>query len=240
MAIVSLTLPSLVDQRINRRSVGADTKQLLEAREAQIRAPSPSRATFPDTKPPAPPAPTKKADDDLPPRPKFASPPPEDDDRKSSAAKAPVVVSPATPEPERSQSPTTQKQLESPTSEDRKSPLVEDKPLTSLASSLSRTGSGETSRVRRPGGARGPRAAPGIAAAAATAPSTSPGHTRRGSGSIGGGSPRASPRVSMIASSTAAADPNEYIPKKKGGRTSAGAFGRRTMASGSEDETLDK
>jgi hypothetical protein len=37
----------------------------------------------------------------------------------------------------------------------------------------------------------------------------------------------------MISSSTPKANPNEYIPKKKGGKTSAGAFGRRT---GSEDE----
>lgn len=203
-----------------------------------MRAPSPSRATFADTKPPVPPVPpvpapapapapesvtkpasAQKGDDDLPPRPKFATPPPEDDDDRKPISKGPVVISPATPDPERAQSPSSQKQLESPSDEGGKSPLAEDKPLTSLTSSLARTGSGETPRVRRPGGARGPRVVSGLATSTTTS-STSPGHARRGSGSIGG----ASPRTSMISPK---ADPSEYVPKKKGGKTSAGAFGRR-------------
>ncbi|KAG8834562.1 hypothetical protein FRC17_008396 [Serendipita sp. 399] len=217
---------TLVDQRINRRSAGADPKQLLEVREAQIRQPSPARvdaakaARVPSSKadsdlPPRPkftsPPPESE---DLPPRPKFASPPPESDDPKTSAP-APVVVQPATPE--RSGSPASPKQPGSPLSDDLKSPTAEDKSLASDGSTLARSGSGEASRVRRPGGARGPRAPAG--------PTTSTAHHRLSS--YGSDRPK-SPLSKEV-------DPNEYKPKKRDGRTSAGAFSKKTHASGSED-----
>ncbi|KAG8788636.1 hypothetical protein FRC19_009933 [Serendipita sp. 401] len=219
---------TLVDQRINRRSAGTDLKQALEAREAQIR-PSPAKA---DAAHPAPVAPAKVDNDlpprpkfttpppeadDLPPRPKFTTPPPESDEPKKSG---PVVVQAATPE--RSGSPASPKQPGSPLSDDMKSPTTEDKPLASGISSLARSGSGETSRVRRPGGARGPRA-PG-------APAVSTAHHRLSS--YGSDRPK-SPLSKGV-------DPNEYKPKKRDGRTSAGAFSKKGPASGSEDEVAEK
>lgn len=228
---------ALVDQRINRRSVASDPKQLLHAREAQIRAPSPSpsRSAFPPVPPPpsastapaptapaapAAPAPSTapapRADDGLPPRPKFTTPPPENDDVKAPVA---AVVSPATPQ--RAVSPPAQEKAASPSSERSKSPVLDDKPIISTAASLSRSGSGGAAKaaLRRPGGARGPRAAPGSTVAAAASPTS-----HRASGSFSSSSkyrPKSPP------SSAAPADPKEYTPKKKDGRVSAGAFGRR-------------
>jgi hypothetical protein len=210
----------LVDQRINRRSAGADPKQLLVARGAQIRAPSPS----PPVVSQVPAVPTRHAaaplstvpGDDLPPRPIFATPPPEGDNRKTLVSATPASPPRAT----------------SPTSEVPKSPILDEKPLTASTTSLQRSGSGDTSRIRRPGGARGPRAAPGSSATGATAP-----HSRH-SGSFSSDGTRLRPKSPPV--STPAADPHGYIPKKKGGRISAGAFGSRIAASGSEDEVLDK
>lgn len=215
---------TLVDQRINRRSVVSDPKQLLHAREAQIRAPSPSpsRSAFPSV-PPPPPVPEapsqQRGDNDLPPRPKFTTPPPETEDVKTPMAS---VVSP--PTPERAISPPAPEAAASPTSERSKSPAIEDKPLISAAASVSRSGSGEAPRtaIRRPGGARGPRAAPGSAVAASPT-------SHRASGSFSS-SPKYRPKSPP--SSTAIADPKEYIPKKKDGRVSAGAFGRRPAEDG--------
>ncbi|PVG03325.1 hypothetical protein CPB86DRAFT_724005 [Serendipita vermifera] len=212
---------TLVDQRINRRSVGADPKQLLEARGAQMRAPSPARPEKQTT--PATHAPTNsRASDDLPPRPKFATPPPEDDDRKATTETAPLVVSP--PTPDRVGSPSDDKQPVSQKFDDSKSLALDDQSITADSANLSRSGSGEASRVRRPGGARGPRAAPGnTAISPATA---SPTHSRVGSGV----SSDVAKMRSKNPSTAPAADPKEYVPRKKDGRTSAGAFGKKDEA----------
>jgi hypothetical protein len=211
---------TLVDQRINRRSVPLDPKQLLHAREQQIRAPSPSRAP---AAPPVPPLPAQtpvipppSADNDLPPRPKFTTPPPENEGVKTPMAQ---VVSP--PTPERTRTPASPERAASPKSDRSKSPVTEDKPLIAAAATVSRSGSGETSRIapRRPGGARGPRAAPGSAASPTT---------HRLSGTFSGLRPKSPPSI--------VADPKDYIPKKKDGRVSAGAFGKRGVASGDEAE----
>lgn len=211
----------LVDQRINRRSAAADPRQLLEARGAQIRAPSPSPPAVPPVpavptpRAAAPPAPAAARDDDLPPRPKFTTPPPEDDDRKTPVSAAPVQVSPPTPTPVATNTPSSPPKSDTP-----KSPITDDKALAASSASLHRSGSGETSRVRRPGGARGPRAAPGVTAATA-----SPVHRHSGSFSSDGSKLR--PKSPPSSTPTAAADPHEYVPKKKAGRISAGAFGSR-------------
>jgi hypothetical protein len=183
-----------------------------------MRAPSPARPekqTTPATHTPS----ASRASNDLPPRPKFATPPPEDDDRKAVSATAPVVVEP--PTPEKSGSLDDDKQPEPSKPDDSKSPVTDDKALLASDASLSRSGSGEASRVRRPGGARGPRAAPGGPTASPVA--ASPTHTRAGS-SISADAAKMRSKSPPV---TPAADPNEYIPKKKGGRTSAGAFAKR-------------
>ena len=167
--------------------------------------------------------------DDLPPRPKFATPPPEDDDRKMPVS-AELHVSPPTPDVDAA-TPASPPRTTSPASEVPKSPVLDDKPLIASTTSLQRSGSGETSRIRRPGGARGPRAAPGSSAGATTP------HARH-SGSFSSDGTRLRPKSPP--GSTPVADPHEYIPKKKGGRISAGAFGTRTVASGSEDEVPGK
>jgi len=193
---------------------------LLHAREAQIRAPSPSTAAVP----PVPPLPTKaqspvippsSIDSGLPPRPKFTTPPPERDDIKTPSA---PVVSP--PTPERAASPTNPEKTASPKSERSKEVAVEEKPILSSAATVTRSGSGDTSRtaLRRPGGARGPRAAPGSAASPTT---------HRASGSFTGLRPKSPP-------SSIVADPKDYVPKKKDGRVSAGAFGKRGPVPGDE------
>jgi len=258
---------ALVDQRINRRSI--DSKALLEVREQQItNRPRNSGPTLATTVPPAPPAvptvpsavplsapPAPAAENDgVPPRPKFASPPPEDDDvpprpkfatpppetdeipvSSSTSAKAPVAVSP--PTPKRTQSPATPVRSGTPNTPGA---VDEDKPIASAGSaSLHRTGSGETSRVRGPrvGGARGPRGPTGTSVSSASSPS----HNR--TGSIGRtsisnieGLKRSGGKVSPVP----AAISRDYSPKRRGGKTASGTFSRRTMASGSEDEVMDK
>lgn len=258
---------ALVDQRINRRS--NDSKTLLEVREQQItnrpRNSSPNLATAvpsppppvpplpsaaPPLPPPAPPAPVAEGHV-VPPRPKFASPPPEDDDvpprprfttpplendeipvSSSIPAKAPVVMSP--PTPKRAQSPATPVRSGTPDTpvavDDDKSTIV------AGSGSLHRTGSTETPRLRGPrvGGARGPRGPAGSSV-------SSPSHTR--TGSIGRSSvsnieglKRSGGKVSPVP----AGNPRDYSPKRHGGKPPSGTFSRRTMASGSEDEVMDK
>lgn len=103
--------------------------------------------------------------------------------------------------------------------------------LSNAPSGLHRSSSSEGSRVRGPRtAARGPRAAPGgvggIVARMnqATEPNRSP--------------------VTERPSSIIAANPADYAPKKRGGRMQAGMFSKnlntRSMASGSEDETVGK
>ena len=244
---------ALVDQRINRRS--NDSKTLLEVREQQItnRPRGPSAPAVPPAPPAVPTLPAAK-DDGVPPRPKFASPPPEDDDvpprprfttppletdeipaPSSKPAKASVVMSP--PAPKRPQSPATPVRSGTP---DTQSAVDDDKSIASAGSvSLHRTGSGETSRVRGPrvGGARGPRGPTGPAGSSASSPS----HTR--TGSIGRtsisnieGLKRSSGKVSPVPTGS----PRASLSRGRGGKPPSGTFSRRTMASGSEDEVLEK
>jgi len=254
-----------VDERINRRSV--DSKVLLGVREQQItnrpRNSSPTRTTVvpppptavvtaPAAIPPQPPA-TASKDDGLPPRPIFAPPPPEnggvpprpkfatpprENDEipapTSTPAKPPAAVSP--PRPKRPQSPASSVRSDPP---DTPGVADEDKPVMGAAS-LHRSGSGETSRIRGPrvGGARGPR---GPASSGSFSSASPPIHNPTGSivrASISNieGLKRNSGKVSPAPP----ADPRDYAPKKRGGKAAAGAFSRRTMASGSEDEVVDK
>ena len=255
---------ALVDQRINRRS--NDSKTLLEVREQQITnrprnsspnlttavpSPPPPVPPLPSAAPPVtPPAPPVLAAEGhvVPPRPKFASPPPEDDDvpprprfttpplendeipaPSSIPAKAPVAVSP--PTPKRAQSPATPVRSGTP---DTPAAVDDDKTTTGASSgSLHRTGSAEQ-RVRGPrvGGARGPR---GPASSSVSSSS----HTR--TGSIGRSSvsnieglKRSGGKVSPVPAG------RDYSPKRHGGKPPSGTFSRRTMASGSEDEVMDK
>jgi hypothetical protein len=248
---------ALVDQRINRRS--NDSKTLLEVREQQItNRPSPILAVPPPPPPvpalpPAalPPKPPAQAAQDrtVPPRPKFASPPPEDGDvpprpkfttpplendeipvPSSMSAKAPTVVSP--PTPKRAQSPATPVRSGTPGT-------PEEKAFTGASSvSLHRSGSGDTSRVRpRVGGARGPRGPAGPASPSVSSPS----HTRTGSiGRTSISNIEALRRSGGKVSPVPAGQPREYSPKRRGGKAPSGTFSRRTMASGSEDEVVDK
>ena len=240
---------ALVDQRINRRS--NDSKTLLEVREQQItnRPRNSSAPGVPPVPPPPPPLPAAK-DDGVPPRPKFASPPPEDDDvpprprfttppletdeipaPSSMPAKAPAVVPP--PAPKRPQSPATPVRSGTP---DTQATVDDDKSIASAGSvSLHRTGSAETSRVRGPRVvAKGPRGPAGSSA-------SSTGHTR--TGSIGRtsisnieGLKRSSGKVSPVPAGSSRAS----LGGRGGRPPSTGKFSRRTMASGSEDEVLDK
>ncbi|CAE6481960.1 unnamed protein product [Rhizoctonia solani] len=104
---------------------------------------------------------------------------------------------------------------------------------------LSRTPSGTTrGQLRGPRmAARGPRAPP----SSATPPPTAPTHVQRESrGSV-------SSMVSSFERPSVTANPSDYAPRGRGGKTNASAFGRRegqlatrSMASGSEDETVGK
>lgn len=261
---------ALVDQRINRRSVESKTVLEVREQQATNRSRnfSPTHATAIPTMPPpvpplpsvippaAPPAPPPRAAEDhgVPPRPKFASPPPEDDDvpprpkfatpppenneipaPSSTSAKSPVAVSP--PPARRAQSPATPVRSGTP---DTPGAADEDKPIAGAgAAFLHRTGSGETSRVRGPrvGGARGPRGPAAVGSASVTSTSaTRKGSIGRSSISNIEGLKRSSGKVSPVP-----ADSRNYAPKKRGGKVVAsGAFSRRTMASGSEDEVVDK
>ncbi|KDQ13101.1 hypothetical protein BOTBODRAFT_112050 [Botryobasidium botryosum FD-172 SS1] len=104
--------------------------------------------------------------------------------------------------------------------------------LSNAPSGLHRSSSSEGSRVRGPRtAARGPRAPAGVSVSSIAARMNQAGDTNRAS-------------VSERPSSIIAANPADYAPKKKGGRMQAGRFSKnlntRSMASGSEDETVGK
>jgi len=258
---------ALVDQRINRRS--NDSKTLLEVREQQItnrpRNSGPNVATtvppppppvppLPPVAPPAPPpAPPAQAAEGhaVPPRPKFASPPPEDDgvpprpkfttpplENDEIPIKSRAVASP--PTPKRAQSPATPVRSGTP---DTPAAVDEDKSFTGAGSaSLHRSGSGEASRVRGPrvGGARGPRGPTGAGFTSGSSVSPSS-HTRTGSiGRTSISNIEALKRNSGKVSPVPAGSSRDYSPKRRGGKPPSGTFSRRTMASGSEDEVVDK
>lgn len=162
--------------------------------------------------------PPAEADEGSVPMPKFANPPPEIDEILADAPSAPVVISPPTPR----QTPPVSA-LGRATSPSRRSPTPSSPtpPGEDRGTSLSRSSSGEASRLRGPrtAAARGPRPPSTVAERVA-------GLNRSPSGSRAARSPP---------------NPNDYIPKKKTvGRASAGAFSRRTMASDAEDDVVEK
>lgn len=198
--------------------------------------PPPPRPAFVDPgEPPRPPVFAEPKDG----RPAFAEP--KDDEPGLSAPGEGVVVQPPTPVGEKPTSPPT----EPPTAETPASPPRAVSPPLRARSpptdgSLSRTPSGTArGQLRGPRlAARGPRAPPGGSSSpSATPPPPPPTHT-----------PRSESRtsVSSLAANFMAANPNDYAPRGRGGRTNASAFGRkeqlatRSMASGSEDETVGK
>lgn len=191
-------------------------------RPAFVEPGEPPRPTFVD--PGAPPTFAEPSDE----RPSFAEP--QDDDKSGlSVPGSEVVVQPPTPIGGHSEN------LASPASPDVTSPPREASP--SAEGVLSRTPSGTTTRgaIRGPRlAARGPRAPPGASGGAVSPASAT--HN-----------PRAESRssVSSVDRPHIAANPSDYAPRGRGGRTNASAFGRkdlatRTMASGSEDETVGK
>jgi hypothetical protein len=258
------------DERINRRSAQLqDPRKLLEAQHANqtgrprassnvgqrpsAQSPSgetpPSSAGFVDPGPP-PPRPAF-VDPGEPPRPAFAEPKdgrpafaePKDESGLNVPGEGGIVIQPPTPVAgpgESLVSPAGEAASETPA----EPPRVASPPLRARSpptdGSLSRTPSGTTrGQLRGPRlAARGPRAPPGSASSpTATPPPVAPTHN-----------PRTESRtsVSSLDRPQIVANPSDYAPRGRGGRTNASAFGRReqlatrTMASGSEDETVGK
>ncbi|KAH7335300.1 hypothetical protein B0J17DRAFT_669538 [Rhizoctonia solani] len=264
------------DERINRRSAHLqDPRKLLEVQhanqsgrtrsssnvgqrpavqsssstvqspgsEAAPSVPAPSSG-FVDPGPP-PPRPAF-VDPGEPPRPTFAEPkdgrptfaePKDDESGLAVPGDDGIVIQPPTPITGPGENPTSpgdEAADETPGSPRASSPSAppSDAPL-------SRTPSGTTrGAIRGPRmAAKGPRAPP----SSSTPPPTAPTHVQRESrGSV-------SSMVSNFERPQVAANPSDYAPRGRGGRTNASAFGRRegqlatrTMASGSEDETVGK
>ncbi|CAE6425835.1 unnamed protein product [Rhizoctonia solani] len=210
-----------------------------------------------ETAPPAPPSgfvdpgppPPRPAfvDPGEPPRPTFAEPkderptfaePKDDESGLTVPQDDGIVIQPPTPisgPGENPTSPSGEAATETPGS-----PTGASSPAVSAADApLSRTPSGTTR-----GPLRGPRMpAKGLrsAATSGTPPPAAPTHVQRESrGSV-------SSMVSNFERPQITANPSDYAPRGRGGRANASAFGRRegqlatrTMASGSEDETVGK
>lgn len=241
------------DERINRRSLQQqDPHGLLMAQSGRQRAgsnvgqrPATEGPTSPGFVDPGQPPKPAFADPGEPPRPTFVEPgapptfaeprderpsfaEPQDDNSGLSVPGGEVVVQPPTPIDGPAET------LASPASPGVTSPPRESSPAPEGL--LSRTPSGATTRgaVRGPRlAARGPRAPPGATGATSPAPPTH--------------SPRAESRssVSSVDRPHIVANPSDYAPRGRGGRTNASAFGRkdlatRSIASGSEDEAAGK
>jgi len=241
------------DQRVSRRSMQMqqqDPRKLLEAQQASqagrpragSNAGQTSNPTTPGFVEPGPPPRPTFVDPGEPPRPTFVEPgggrpafaEPHDDPAGLGVPGEGIIVHPPTPVTGTGPGESTN----SPSNETPGSPPRAMSPPLRARSppgdgTLSRTPSGTTrGAVRGPRlAARGPRAPPG-----ALAPSTSPTPP-----------PTAPDRssVSSVDRPQIVANPSDYAPRGRGGRTNVGAFGRkdlatRTMASGSEDETVGK
>jgi hypothetical protein len=233
-----------------------DPRKLLEAQHAtQAGRPRAGSSVGQPTSPPTfvdpgqPPRPTF-VDPGEPPRPAFADPDasaaegrpkfaePQDDTSGLSVPGEGIVVQPPTPITGPGQS-LSSPSAETPTSPPRATspPLRASSPLTE--STLSRTSSGTTrGAIRGPRmAARGPRAPPGAASSQSPSPSPAASHnpSRSSVSSI----------VSSMDRPQISANPSDYAPRGRVGRTNASAFGRRdfgtkSMASGSEDEGAGK
>lgn len=260
----------------------AGDAQTGDAEEVSFDAPPSFKEPPPEDDVPPRPAfadPTPEPEDEMPPRPPhFASPPPETPDEdavtspaaeeapapappaeEAAPAESPVVVSPPTPRTPGSPARGAARSR-SPTGSSTNSSIAESIGILSSAAgksgsgaSLSRSGSGEASRIRGPRGARGPRQAGGNSSGGNMLSITS-GLKRAGSPptgvsnvSVSGGlsrSPGASSnnRLSYVGSGGRSASPvnaGDYKPRgKRGGRANASAFSRRTMASDAEDEVV--
>ncbi|KAG8744195.1 hypothetical protein FRC10_010661 [Ceratobasidium sp. 414] len=236
------------DQRVSRRSMQMqqqDPRKLLEAQQASQAGRPGAGSNAGQTGNGPPPRPTF-ADPGEPPRPTFVEPgapptegrpafaEPRDDPAGLSVPGEGIIVHPPTPVTSTGPGEST----DSPSNETPGSPpRAMSPPLRArsppVEGTLSRTPSGTTrGAVRGPRMvARGPRAPPG-AAAPSTSPTPPPTAPDRSS-------------VSSIERPYISANPSDYAPRGRGGRTNASAFGRRdlatrTMASGSEDETVGK
>lgn len=244
------------DERINRRSLQAqqqDPRKMLEAQHANLtgrpragsnvgQAGAPSAPGFTEPGPPPrpafadpgePPRPTF-AEPGEPPRPAFAEPTegrpafsePKDDGGLGVPGEG-IVVQPPTPVAGPGEN------IDSPSNETPGSPPRATSPPLRARSPqgdgvLSRTPSGTTrGAVRGPRlAARGPRAPPGaVTSSSPTPPPASA--TDRAPG-------RES--VSSVDRPSIAANPSDYAPRGRGGRTNASAFGRRDPAARGEDD----
>jgi hypothetical protein len=197
---------------------------------------------------PGPPPPRPAfVDPGEPPRPVFAEPkderpafaePKDDESGLAVPQNDGIVIQPPTPIAGPGENPT------SPSGEDADEtpgspPRASSPSIPAADAPLSRTPSGTTrGPLRGPRmAAKGPRAPP----SSGTPPPTAPTHIQRESrGSV-------SSMVSNFERPQATANPSDYAPRGRGGRANASAFGRRegqlatrTMASGSEDETVGK
>ncbi|CAE6519375.1 unnamed protein product [Rhizoctonia solani] len=264
------------DQRISRRSAHLqDPRKLLEVQHANqlgrsrsssnagqrptVQSPGATvQSPSSETAPPAPPAPSgfvepgpppprpKFVDPGEPPRPTFAEPKNErpafaepKDDESSLAVPGDdgIVIQPPTPITGSGENPASPG--DEPTAETPGSPRASSPSAPPSDAPLSRTPSGTTrGPLRGPRmAAKGPRAPP----SSSTPPPVAPTHVQRESrGSV-------SSMISNFERPHPAANPSDYAPRGRAGRTNASAFGRRegqlatrSMASGSEDETVGK
>ena len=258
----------MVDQRLSRSriSLDADPQQLLVAQHAaqrgpRSRTPSPTKPmseqeipqAFAAPQATAPVEPVKVTEVEAPvpaenvyippPRPTFAEPSQDNDYlppprpvfaevEADAGSTESIVVSPPTP---------VRRSPASPIGESPVSPGAakseEDKPFTSKTG-LSRSGSGEASRVRGPrtAGPRTARTAMRTAASGSPPPVRSPPSTSPGSRPSHSRGPSANSSSNLSAADRA----KDYAPKKNVGKANAAIFSRRTQASDAEDNVLEK
>ncbi|KIM44972.1 hypothetical protein M413DRAFT_17839 [Hebeloma cylindrosporum] len=177
--------------------------------------------------------------DDVPPRPAFADPPPED----SEGSAAPTVsssslpISPPPPPPATNVIPPTPRKVVSRSPSPPKagadaSAGGEDIILGSGKSTISRTGSAQSSGMRGPRFARGARPSPGGGSVQNLVQNLN----RNSTGSPPAGATPGSPGVKVNRlSGSPVRRPSSIV-----GRSAAASFSRRTMASDAEDDVVDK
>ncbi|CAE7217298.1 unnamed protein product, partial [Rhizoctonia solani] len=243
------------DQRISRRSAHLqDPRKLLEVQHANqsgrtrsssnvgqrptIQSPSSSvHSPGPETEPSVPPAPSGFVEPGPPPRPKFVDPgepprpsfaepkdgrpafaEPKDETGLAVPGDDGIVVQPPTPIAGPGEDPTSPGD-EPPAETPGSPPRASSPPVPPSDAPLSRTPSGTTrGPLRGPRmAAKGPRAPP----SSSTPPPVAPTHVQRESrGSV-------SSMVSNFERPQFPANPSDYAPRGRAGRTNASAFGRR-------------
>ena len=111
---------------------------------------------------------------------------------------------------------------------------------TGEGANLSRSSSGEASRLRGPRSTRGPRSQNTGSIGGAGSVASKVAMLNRSSSPAGTGLSRHS-RVGSNNASLGKINPKDYEPKKRGvGRTHASTFSRRTMASDAEEDVVSK